>query len=353
MSELNEPFCPECEAMRPEPEVIDRRNFIRVVSGSAAAVLTLGGAAGTMARADEAKAASVAAPAKPAEDLIKELYSTLSDEQKQKIVLPWNHGVTNGKGLPTRMGMYNAAIQGKKIGDNYTKAQQELIQRILRGICSDDDGYRKITRNGTYDGSGAFTNCGALLFGEPVDGKQYAWVFAGHHLTVRCDGDSEEGAAFGGPMYYGHSPNGYSDKNIFNYQTKSVLNLYDALDGKQREKGTVKGSPGEHYPSVQFRKKDEVKPGIVCSDLSKDQLALVEKVMRDICSPYRKQDVDEVMQIVKANGGMEKIHLAFYPDSQMNDNQPWHFWRLEGPGFVWNYRVLPHVHTYVNISSKV
>ena len=29
------------------------------------------------------------------------------------------------------------------------------------------------------------------------------------------------------------------------------------------------------------------------------------------------------------------------------------FWRLEGPGFVWNYRVLPHVHTYVNISSKL
>jgi hypothetical protein len=37
----------------------------------------------------------------------------------------------------------------------------------------------------------------------------------------------------------------------------------------------------------------------------------------------------------------------------MNDNMRWHFWRLEGPGFVWNYRVLPHVHTYVNISSRI
>jgi hypothetical protein len=75
--------------------------------------------------------------------------------------------------------------------------------------------------------------------------------------------------------------------------------------------------------------------------------------MRDILSPYRKQDVDEVMAIIKATGGMEKIHLAFYQDRRMNDNERWHFWRLEGPGFVWNYRVLPHVHTYVNISSKV
>ena len=75
--------------------------------------------------------------------------------------------------------------------------------------------------------------------------------------------------------------------------------------------------------------------------------------MRDVLSPYRKEDADEVMQIIKTNGGMEKIHLAFYQDGQMNDSQRWHFWRLEGPGFVWNYRVLPHVHTYVNISSKV
>ena len=47
---------------------------------------------------------------------------------------------------------------------------------------------------------------------------------------------------------------------------------------------------------------------------------------------------------------LEKIHLAFYQDGRMNDNNRWHFWRLEGPGFVWNYRVLPHVHCYVNIA---
>ena len=62
---------------------------------------------------------------------------------------------------------------------------------------------------------------------------------------------------------------------------------------------------------------------------------------------------DDVMRVVKANGGLEKIHLAFYQDRGMNDKEPWHFWRLEGPGFVWNYRILPHVHTYVNISSKL
>ena len=36
-----------------------------------------------------------------------------------------------------------------------------------------------------------------------------------------------------------------------------------------------------------------------------------------------------------------------------DENVRWHFWRLEAPGFVWNFRVLPHVHCYVNIANVV
>lgn len=347
MSEKNPPNCPECEAMPGEREALDRRNFFRVAGGSAA-VLSLAGGLKT-ARADKPAATRAA---KPAEDLVRELYQGLSDEQKKVVVLPWDHGSMGGKALATRSRMYNGPI-GKKIGDAYTKPQQELVERILKAISSDEEGYRKMTRNGTFDGSGALQGCGATIFGDPSGGQKFAWLFTGHHLTVRCDGNSEEGAAFGGPMYYGHSPNGYSDRNCFFYQTKGVLSVFDALSEKQRTQAVVTGSPGEHEASVKFRKPGEAFPGIHISDLSADQRKLVESVMRDILSPYRKEDADEVMEILKTNGGLDKINLAFYQDAKMNDQQRWHFWRLEGPGFVWNYRVLPHVHTYVNISSKI
>jgi hypothetical protein len=353
MSEETKTFCPEC-ADSVEPEGIDRRNFLRAVGGHAAALLALGGAGGVsrLVAAEPAPAQSkIDRPAKPAEDLVRELYATLSADQKKEIVLPWDHG-SGGQSLPTRLRMFNAPIGGKRIATVYSKPQQELIGRILRSICSDEEGYRRITRNGTFDTSGSLAGCGATLFGEPTDGKKFAWVFAGHHLTVRCDGNSEEGAAFGGPMYYGHSPNGYSSKNVFYYQTKSVLSVFDALSEDQRKKAIITGTPGEGERSVRFHKTEE-QPGILFAQLAADQRKLVEAVMRDVLSPYRKEDVDEVMDIVKANGGLEKIHLAFYQDSRMKDNERWHFWRLEGPGFVWNYRVLPHVHTYVNISSKV
>jgi len=343
MTENNKAFCPECNEQVEAPEALDRRGFIRVL-GTQTTLLAAGSVAATAAPrvlADEPAERPAARNAKPAEALIQELYNNMTAEQKRSnLVLPWNHA--------SRRGMFNSPIN-QRIGQAYTQAQQELIQRILRSIASDEEGYARITRNGTFDGSRSLQGCGANIFGDPTNGRQFAWVFSGHHLTVRCDGNSEPDAAFGGPMYYGHSPHGYSNRNCFYYQTRSVLTVYDALTEGQRRQAIITGSPGELEPSVRFRNNGF--PGIRGADLSADQRALIDTVMRDVLSPYRREDADEVMQIVRRNGGLERIHLAFYRDAEATDNN-WHFWRLEGPGFVWNYRVLPHVHTYVNISAR-
>jgi len=345
MAETNSGNCSDCNVE--QLESMNRRHFFRT-AGLSAAALAFGGAA--------AKAADTATTAvkkaKPAEALIKELFTGLSDEQKKIVVMPWDHGTKNGQGVATRLRMYNGPIS-KTIGDVYTPAQQDLVDQILKSISSGDEGYRQLSRDGGFDNAGTLDNCGAYIFGEPTEGKPYVWVFAGHHITVRCDGNSIEGPAFGGPMYYGHSPNGYSPKNIFFYQTKEVLSVYDALSEKQRKAAVITGTPGEHEASVKFREKGQAYPGIVFSELTADQKTLVEKVLRTLLSPYRKEDAEEVMTIVQKMGGMDKLHLAFYRDAKMNDENKWHFWRIEGPGFVWNFRVLPHVHTYVSISSKV
>jgi hypothetical protein len=86
--------------------------------------------------------------------------------------------------------------------------------------------------------------------------------------------------------------------------------------------------------------------------MSKDQQELLGQVMRNLLSPFRKEDGDEVMQIIKTNGGFDKLHFGFFKEEKTREGQ-WDFWRIEGPGFVWNFRVLPHVHCYVNISNKV
>jgi hypothetical protein len=334
--------CPECDD-------IDRRGFIRT--------LALGGAALTTGSASVLLADNVKDDRKPmprvanplAEDLVKELYAGLDDKQKKAVVKPWNH--------PARKSVNPNHALDKTIGSVYTKEQQDLIQKIVRAIASDDnDAWNQISRNGTWDATKSFDRMGADIFGDPSTGK-FAFEFTGHHLTVRCDGDSEEGAAFGGPIYYGHSPNGYSPKNVFSYQTREVMKAYQALDEKQRKQATVAmGNPGEGAGSIRLKKDGEL-PGIAYADLKKDQQELFEKVMQTILSPFRQQDGAEVVSIIKEMGGMKKVHMAFYSEEYENaktsEKQPWSFWRLEGPGFVWNFRVLPHVHTYVNIASKI
>ena len=57
------------------------------------------------------------------------------------------------------------------------------------------------------------------------------------------------------------------------------------------------------------------------------------------------------MELVRRNGGMDQIRLGFFRNASAAAGQ-WNFWRLEGPGFIWNYRILPHVHCYVNIARR-
>jgi hypothetical protein len=353
MSENAKPSCPECDEQFDPQDGVDRRDFLRL-TGQAAAVLAVGGAATVPA---VARAADTTRPpervTRPAEALIRELWAGMSADQRRQQTLPWDHRETNSRYL-TRQRMFNNAIGGRTLAAGYTRPQQELIERILRAMCPGEDGWRCVSRDGTWDGSRSMQACGVTFFGDMAPGRQWAFVFAGHHLTLRCDGDSEPGAAFGGPIYYGHTPNPYSRRNVFYYQTQAVMSVFDGLSERQRRAAVVNsGNPGEHEPSVQFRARGQRHPGIAFADLSPMQRTQVQQVMRAVLSPYRREDVDEVMRVIEQNGGMERIHLAFYRDQRDVENEPWSFWRLEGPGFVWNYRVLPHAHTYVNISSRV
>ena len=273
--------CPDCnESVTVEP--VDRRDFIRVVGGTAAAasVAATGGVLATSATANAALPPAQPRQPQPAEALVRELYNGLTNDQRGRVVHTLNHGNANNQ-TPMRLRMYNRAL-GQRIGQVYTRPQQELIERILRAIANGEEGYTRLSRNGTFDGSRSMQNCGADFFGDPTNG-QYTFVFSGHHLTVRCDGNSIPGIAFGGPLYYGHSPNGYSQRNVFSYQTRSAMEVYDALTAQQRRQATItRGTPGEQARSVQFRPANQPLPGIPGSDLNRQQRTLVETVMRQI-----------------------------------------------------------------------
>ncbi len=76
-------------------------------------------------------------------------------------------------------------------------------------------------------------------------------------------------------------------------------------------------------------------------------------MLKVIFAPYRKEDVDEVFATVKKTGGLEKLNMAFYKEGDLENDQVWDNWRVEGPGLVCHFRGAPHVHAYINVGRQV
>src|SRR4051812_15893269 len=172
--------CPECESGTP----IARRDFIRVV-GAAATAVAVG-----LTPLQKARAARAEKQAQ-AEAMVFELFKGLSDEQKKAITRAWDHKPTATDKVTGRLATGNAAVGGLTINKNYDKKQVELLDKIFHSIANGEQGYKELSRNGRFDNSNDFESISAVIYGEPAEGKKFSLVFTGHHLTVRCDGNSE------------------------------------------------------------------------------------------------------------------------------------------------------------------
>jgi hypothetical protein len=248
----------------------------------------------------------------------------------------------------------NWDITGRYIGSSfYTKDQQELIRTIFEGIYQ-PEWLPKIERQLKDDAGGYGRSQSIAIFGKPGDDK-FEFVMTGRHLTIRCDGNSTEHMAFGGPIFYGHAASGFNEKvghpdNVFWHQALEANKVYEMLDGKQQKKALVARRPAES--SVGFRGPDGMFPGLPVADMTSDQKGQVEKTLAALLAPYRNADQEEVKACLKAQGGLDKCSLAFYADGDLGDDGQWDNWRLEGPSFVWYFRGEPHVHVWVHVADS-
>lgn len=330
MSDESRFDCPDCG------EGLSRREFVRRVAGTtiAGGLLPLVNPAG--------RALAAPTPSSKAETAVKRFYDSLTGAQREEICFPFDHQ------LRSRINA-NWAITKPKI-DDYTKEQQAILDEIFKGVVS-PDGYERFKKQ-MEDDAGGFGEYHVAVFGTPGSG-QFEWEMTGRHMTIRADGDSVANTAFGGPIVYGHGE-GDSQKglpgNVFYYQTKRANEVFSALDGAQRKSALLAKAPKE--TDVQVQGTSGQFPGLGVGELSRDQKALVEEVIKVILAPYREEDVQEALAIQKASGGLDALHMAFYEADDVGKDQVWDIWRLEGPNFVWHFRGAPHVHAYVNITKK-
>ena len=186
--------CPDCQ-----DDDLSRREFMKrstaaIVSVSAATVPLLG----QDPQDRKKKKKKPAKPRKSSETLVAEFYKTLTEPQKKVMVFPFDH--------PLRQKVDNNWRITKASVASLTGEQQAMVFDIVRGLHSPEY-VKRVMEQIEQDNGGArrfgFGRCAVAVFGEPGTGK-FEFVLSGRHVTRRCDGDSVDGAAFGGPIFYGH-----------------------------------------------------------------------------------------------------------------------------------------------------
>ena len=314
--------CPDCGD--------DRRQFLKT------ALLGTAGAA---------VASAVPRKLIESETVVTSFYHSLTSEQKAKMAFPFDH--------PLRSKVDNNwFITPAKIDKFFTPDQQAMIEEIFRGLHNPEF-IDKVMYHMKED-AGGFGNYTIALFGEPGTGA-FEFVLTGRHCTARCDGDSVAGVAFGGPIFYGHQAGPtFEEKpdhpnNVYWYQAKRANEVFQALDGKQREQALL-GSPREEKgtDTVALHQRAEIH-GLPVSDMSKDQKHLVDQVLSDLLLPFRQKDAAEAMRYIRESGGVDNLTMSFYKNLDIGNDGVWDVWQLESPNMVWYFRGAPHVHTWVNI----
>ncbi len=306
-------------------------------------------AAGPLSSSAVSQGARAAAKKTTSETLVTTLFKGLNEEQKKSVCFPFNH--------PLRSKVDNNwNITDKKISEFFTADQQALIREIFVGLHSPEYAAKVVQQVEHDGGKEGFGGCSIALFGEPGTGK-FEFVLTGRHVTRRCDGDSVEGAAFGGPIFYGHAAKSFNEPaghpgNIYWYQALRANEVFKMLDGKQRELALL-DQPREEKgtDTVKLTGRTDL-PGIPLAALARDQKALVRKVMADVLAPFRKPDADEALKLIEQNG-FDNLHMSFYKHDDIGHDGVWDVWQIEGPAMVWFFRGAPHVHTWVHVREKV
>jgi len=344
---LHERICPDCG------DGASRRQFLRSsVGGLAAAAAASTGLLSLAGIAPAAHGAEATTVGSTPETLAGQLYKSLTDRQKEIVCFPFDH--------PLRAKVDNNwHIVKQPISAVFDKDQLALIRDIFLDMHSQEYAQKvmqQVQHDNSDEGGGGFDSCAVALFGEPGQaGKsKFEFVFTGRHVTRRCDGNSVEGEAFGGPIFYGHAAQGFNEKadhpgNIYWYQAQRANELFQALDGKQR-KVALRSDPRSEQgtDTVRLRGSDKGLPGIALSDLSRDQKELARQVMNDVLAPFRKSDVAKTMKCIE-DAGIDKLHMAFYSVMDIGNDGVWDLWQIEGPSMVWYFRGAPHVHTWVHV----
>lgn len=190
------------------------------------------------------------------------------------------------------------------------------------------------------------------VFGEPAEGKPWAWRFEGHHVALNFTSIGGE-VVSSTPSFFGSNPGIVKEGEskgleVLKEETKLGFELINALNADQRVTAIFSEKAPAEIISGNKRKAVPLTPdGISFKSLSKEQQALFLKLLDVYVKNYSFGFSKKLMDKIK-KAGMENLHFAWAGSLAPGVAN---YYRIQGPMLLIEYdntqNNANHVHTTV------
>ncbi len=289
-----------------------------------------------------------------AEQIAIELIASLSDEQRARVVLPYDHR------LRQRVENNWHILGDKRVGTEFSSAQQTMLRTIFRELHSTQmteavwAQFLKDNRTSQARTPDEIFGTASVAIFQDAGSELFELVITGRHTTRRCTNVPDTTTAFGGPIFYGHAVKFYEEAdhagNAYWFQAERANVLYELLDSKQQLKALKNKSRGERGSrTVALSGQKEGLEGLPAWELSVEQKNVLIDIIADLLLPFRTEDRIAAARMINAQ--LDDLHIAYYKEENIGEDTVWDTWKIEGPQVVWYFRGDPHVHVWAHVKA--
>jgi hypothetical protein len=209
-----------------------------------------------------------------------------------------------------------------------------------------------IEKRGVDDHARDPMNYHFTFFGDPAEGKPWAWRFEGHHVALNFTSIGGE-VVSSTPSFFGSNPGIVKEgeskgQEVLKEETKLGFELINSLNANQRVTAIFSEKAPAEIISGNNRKAVPLTPeGISFKELSKEQQTLFLKLLDVYVKNYAFGFSKKLMDKIK-NAGTENLHFAWAGSLAPGVAN---YYRIQGPMLLIEYdntqNNANHVHTTV------
>lgn len=279
---------------------------------------------------------------------VTQLYKSLSDEQKSKLCLqsddPRKNYINN----------WWYVHKEHRIHNSFKQDQIELISDIFDDFHNPE--YQQvISKQVENDMYGRDRNTPSVaFFGKPGD-RDFEFIYTGHHVTRRCNGNSHRGQGFAGPVFYGTFVEAFNETkdhpgNPYWYQSLLLHTWTQKLSPKEKQQLVDPQHPRSEKSIYVLEPNEPKAPGLRIGSLSQDLQDEFIYTITNMLAIFRKDDVDITVKQIKPK--LKNLYLACYSGRfDLGEDKVYDTWQIEAPGLIWYHRGVPHIHAYFDLKA--